>query len=33
LVRDQFGIGVDIVANAGPAKRLDFDRRRAYAPT
>jgi hypothetical protein len=31
LVRDQFGIGVDIVANAGSAKRLDFDRRRICA--
>ncbi|HTE75704.1 MAG TPA: hypothetical protein VK653_03060 [Xanthobacteraceae bacterium] len=27
-MRDQFGIGVDGVANAGAAKRLDFDRRR-----
>jgi hypothetical protein len=30
-MRDQFGIGVDIVANAGAAKRLDFDRRRICA--
>ena len=30
-MRDRFGIGVDIVANAGPAKRLDFDRRRICA--
>jgi hypothetical protein len=26
-MRDQFGIGVDIVANAGAAERLDLDRR------
>ncbi len=30
-MRDQFGIGVDIVANAGAAERLDFDRRRICA--
>jgi len=30
-MRDQFGIGVDIVANARAAERLDFDRRRICA--